>query len=206
MCYINWSPDGYDPPASLCVRPAPQLKWATPVDIVELGASLEAFLAQLSQILSLRLCHRYGDSSLSKVPQEILDHIISDIHHAYKDLIRPEWDRKLRCFQGRCNRQDHVNFSQEIDYEELWEAIYVEGRYGSGVKPLWREDFTKEQVRKMVDEEMEEEGYLSWDDDILENHWDKQHQWLKMVCTCKKMMTTAQLERPTFRQLLNVVP
>lgn len=203
MCYINWRPDEYDPPTSPGVRPVPQLKWATPVDIVELGASLEAFLAQESQITTLRLCHRFGDGSLSQLPQEILDRIIADVRHAQEDLVRPEWDRKLRCFQGRCTRQQHLRFA-DPDYEDLWEMIFVDGCYGRYEgPPLNRVDFTEDQMKDMVDEELIEDGYHSWDEDVLESHWDEQYLWLDMVCICKKS-TNAQLKRPTFIQLLEV--
>lgn len=46
----------------------PSLVWAMPVDIVELGASLEIYSAQLQQATTLRLCHRFGGGALSKLP------------------------------------------------------------------------------------------------------------------------------------------
>jgi hypothetical protein len=79
MCYISWRPDDYDEPRSPGLRPVPQLRWVIPVDIVELGASLEAMQEQHPQVTTLRLCHRFGEGALPTLPQEILDYIIDNV-------------------------------------------------------------------------------------------------------------------------------
>ncbi|KAH7090449.1 hypothetical protein FB567DRAFT_589847 [Paraphoma chrysanthemicola] len=197
MCFINHLPPDYmDEPASPGPRPAPQLKWVVPVDIVALGASLEALLKQTQQITTLRLCHRFGNTALSSLPQEILDQIISETYRTAKLSCLPKWDQKFRCFQGRCNRDYHEH-SHDLTTEYLWRSNYVERRNGvyEG-EALNPDDYTEEEKREMVEDQIEEDEYESWDDGIVEDHWDTQADWLDLLCRCKKPINRSKVNVP----------
>jgi len=69
MCVLNFRP--YDEKEIDHPLPhgQPKLIWAIPVDMSEVGTSLEAYLETLPQATALRLCHRFRDCSLSNLPQ-----------------------------------------------------------------------------------------------------------------------------------------
>ena len=144
----------YDYPPS--PRPAPRLAWAAPVDIIELGTSLEAYERQLPAVTTLRLCHRFGDGSLSQLPQEILDHVVSEVHQEDKAAIKPKWERNFACFQGRCTPAQHFEPNQ---IKRIWaqnaddilddEESTLEARsYTTGEKTKMVEDFINRSLGK----------------------------------------------------------
>ena len=204
MCHTNWKPDAYETEARTPgLRPVPQLKWVIPVDIVELGASLEARLKQRSQVKTLRLCHRFREGALSKLPQEILDYIISQTHQLEKAEILPKWYKALRCFQGRCTRGQHV-YENSLQPEYLFNTMFVEC-WGGGYEgpPLDPQDYTEEETRDMVEDEIDENGYESWDDSVVERHWEEQDNWLDLVCQCENTAAGNQKD-VRFPQLVDV--
>lgn len=110
MCYLNWRPEYWEfSPPSPGPRSMPRLDWAVPVDIVSLGASLEAFSNQLQQNTTLRLCHRFGDGPLSMLPQEILDQVIGEAHKVERDTLWSKWESNFMCYQDRCSRFHHLS-------------------------------------------------------------------------------------------------
>lgn len=96
--------------------------WATPVDISHLGASLEAYSKTLPQVITLRLCHRFGDCALSKLPQEILELIEDDFQKSEREPLTRLWHGDFLCFQGRCEEKGHY------------------GAYGANVERFWQKE------------------------------------------------------------------
>jgi hypothetical protein len=187
MCYINWRPEelGYDAPEP-GFRPSPRLVWALPVDIVELGASLESFSTQLKQNTTLRLCHRFGEGPLSKLPQEILDQVISHAHEAMKKGLRSKWNQNYMCYQGRCFRSHHYGPGDPV-FEEIWS--YVAANLDGEDRPVER-DYTEEERMVMVHEYLDDDGNDSFDDFTWEEHFEQQQAWVHQVCTCKDAKKT----------------
>jgi len=204
MCHTNWKPDAYETePRTPGLRPVPQLKWVIPVDIVELGASLEANLKQRSQVKTLRLCHRFGEGALSKVPQEILDYIISHTHQLEKAKVLPKWYKALRCFQGRCTREQHLR-ENSLQTEYLFNIMFVDSEAGIYKDtPLDPQNYTEEEMRDMVEDQIDEDGYESWDDSEVERHWVEQDNWLDLVCQCENTASGTQ-KGVRFSQLVDV--
>ncbi|KAH7075683.1 hypothetical protein BKA63DRAFT_490637 [Paraphoma chrysanthemicola] len=186
MCFINYMPpDQDDEPLKPGPRPVPQLRWAAPVDIVALGAGLEAFLQQLQQVKALRLCHRFGDRTLSSLPREVLDQIISEMYRVQKLPYLSDWDQKFRCFQGRCNREYHLH-PDALTTEYLWHSNYVERRSG------------------VYGDQIEEDGYESWDESVLRDHCEGQDTWLGMVCRCREPTNRSEVNVP-FARLASIL-
>lgn len=105
-------------------RTSVALTWAVPVDILRLGPSLAAYNEAKPTILQLRLCHRFGNvTSLSKLPQEILDMIINMIVICHVPQIQSDWHFAKLCYDGKCLVFDH--FDEESLEEWREEALAI---------------------------------------------------------------------------------
>jgi hypothetical protein len=189
MCYINWRPDYWDEPQHPEPRPLPRLTWATPVDIIELGASLQAYSNLIPQVTTLRLAHRFGGGPLSTLPQEILDHVISDAQEMEKDKVRPKWNEGYRCFSGRCTRGSH-HVASEQHTVRLWDELFGSGcgcGGGCGGLGLNSDDYDLEQKANMVVEYFEQdEDDGDFDEMVWDVHNDRQNAWVQQVCLCRR--------------------
>jgi hypothetical protein len=204
MCYINWRPDpwAFAPPTP-GLRPLPRFGWVTPINIVELDAILEVYLKQIEQNTTLRLCHRFGDGPLSKLPQEILDHIISERHESAKEMIRSKWNQNYRCFQGRCTPGQHLEPGESIT-EEIWQSRFVDNAYSYGHSPRNAQDFTEEQKLEMVGRYLEEDGYDPYDEYLWDIHDGRQNAWLNQICLCRQKDNSDTKKGSAFPSLTNV--
>lgn len=179
MCHLNIRP--YDQDDHTLPHGLPQLVWAMPVNVSELGAHLEVYLQILPQITTLRLSHRFRDCALSKLPQEILEHIINDIQKIERAKVRPLWHQDFVCFQGLCQDEDHFNVYGE-HVELLWQEYFTEGTctsdYWSMVKSCPKEEKVQ-QVHSMVMGSVNGTFELS-----LEMHYEAIFRWLDRTCLC----------------------
>ena len=195
MCHINWPSSEWEFPDSfLDIRASPRLAWVAPVDVVELGASMEAYCKQLRQVHTLRLCHRFREGPLSQLPQEILDYIISHLHYMEKTAIQPKWKMSYACFQGTCTKEQHFPPHSEA-WWEAWNAII-------GDDELDPDDYSEEEKASMVEDWLMDDANF-----CLEWSWELHHEglsrWLDMLCSCKKS-TEHKDNETTFAQLNQV--
>lgn len=94
------------------------LTWAVPVDAVELGASLEAYLEAKPFITQLLLCHRFGRGSnvlITKLPREIVDLVAEVLIAGHRTSQQERWGQMQKCSLGRCTGVDHWE-SWELDF------------------------------------------------------------------------------------------
>jgi hypothetical protein len=161
-------------------RGRPRLAWVIPVDMAELGASLQAISNTMPQVNVLRLCHRFRDSPLSRLPQELLDQVIGDIQQSAKADCRSEWYQDSVCWQGTCLPEDHFSIYNE-DLEKLWQRIFVEKAYG-GTQDLKTEDVTKEKKVEMVHGWVCGDPVFSDIDAWLDRHYEAFSRWLDRTC------------------------
>ncbi|KAH8717040.1 hypothetical protein GQ44DRAFT_829512 [Phaeosphaeriaceae sp. PMI808] len=149
MCHLGELFYRSDIPPDKSLNPPPRLVWAVPIDIVELGASLEAYSNQLLQVKILSLCHRFGGGPLSLLPQEIIDHIISDLHLIEKTALLPKWNNDFVCFQGFCRLVDHSLT------DEIWYEVFVDRRTGNYTGPLLKmENYIAAERAEMLQEHL----------------------------------------------------
>lgn len=111
MCIFNYNPlSAYandDPESIIQTRGGQRLAWIIPVEMSKLGASIDAYSQVLPQVNTLRLCHRFRDCTLSKLPLEILDQVIEDLRRSKLEEVRLVWLQDFTCFQGLCRSEDH---------------------------------------------------------------------------------------------------
>jgi hypothetical protein len=176
----------------------PRLAWVAPVDVLDLRSSIEAYERQLPTINTLRLCHRFGDSPLSQLPQEILDHVISDVHLEDKAEIKAQWDQHFACYHGDCTTGQHLD---PMLIEEIWDLV---------CEALWDDDesadpgsFSDEERTRMVVEHMDNHPY-GYDEYVWDTHDQMQTAWLDLFCTCRQ--PTAPNTVPKFARLNKVRP
>ncbi|SMY22319.1 unnamed protein product [Zymoseptoria tritici ST99CH_1A5] len=86
-----------------------QLSWAVPVDILKLGAHLEAYTNLRPTLQILHLCKR---SAKQKLPVDILDIVAALLIDEERERCLSEWSQPLKCWEERCCQADH--FAGEI--------------------------------------------------------------------------------------------
>ena len=185
----------------------PRLTWATPVDFIELAASLQAYSNLMPQVTTLRLAHRFGGGPLSSLPQEILDHVISDAQEMEKNEARPKWEKSYLCFSGRCTTGSH-HVTSEQHTVELWEDLFGSGCVcGDDCEDMGlnSEDYSTAQKTNMILEYYAQVGdRIDFDEVAWETHHDMQTAWVEQVCLCRRG-TYPSLKTSKFG-LLNEVP
>ena len=205
MCLINYSPledhedDGDDEPKPPLPRGIPQLTWAVPVNIVKLGTSLEAYANSLPQVTTMRLCHKFRDCHLSRLPQELLEKVIEDIQLLERANTRLRWRQEFRCFQGLCRHEDHYEFYGE-HVEKTWQKIFVGGSCVPRYFPK-QDHYTESDKVSMVHDEAMSNPEMFWEADGYHFHMDSYFNWVKRTCMCP--VDTVK-EYGVFRQLNSV--
>jgi hypothetical protein len=75
------------------------LVWAYPVDPVQFGAHLEAYISCKSAIQTLRLCHCYGNNAIiATLPLELIRQIEDSLFDFYVRETELFWERQYFCF------------------------------------------------------------------------------------------------------------
>lgn len=94
-----------------------------PVDPVQLVTVLDAYDNIYGQVHTLRLCHRFRLGPLSRLPQEVLDMIISRTLHMLAKECRDTYHRQFACFQGRCQPAEHYG-PYDFVLRSTWKEIF----------------------------------------------------------------------------------
>lgn len=203
MCVLNYTPYDSEGPEFPLPQGRPRLAWVLPVDMGELAARLQAILITVPQTTTLRLCHRFRGSALSRLPQELLEQIVDDIQQdAFADC-RPGWYQDSVCWQGTCLPEDHYSVYNE-DLEKLWRKIFIEKSYGPSYTNRV-EGSTEEEKVSMV------QGWIGCRPDIddvqvknLDLHYEATYRWLRRTCLCRKDRSAATAHHDGFVPLNHV--
>jgi hypothetical protein len=181
MCQLNDTPYNSgamyypNPPA----RPIPRLDWAIPIDITDLGASLEAYSHLEASIKMLRLCHRFGSGPLSTLPQEVLEQIIGEAHLSRKHQSLPTWKNSYACFQGRCTSAQYYP-PNDPNTESEWLECYADVSDWNEEASSNPADYTAEEKSEMMRENLRNDPELQ-----TQLHIDSISTWLRRTCLCK---------------------
>ena len=202
MCMLNFSPYDSEGPDYPLPRGRPRLAWVIPVDMAKLGASLQAINDTMPQTTILRLCHRSRDGPLSRLPQELLEHIIDDVQRAERASNQPKWYQDSVCWQGTCLPEDHYSIYSE-NVEKLWQKMLTDKRYGPTNQPKPKHTTEAEKI-EMV------QGWMGNDPEAYESeegwslHFDSRFRWLDRTCVCPESYSTAGRQVGNFTPLQNV--
>jgi hypothetical protein len=182
---LNYTPYDSEGPEFPLPRGRPRLVWVIPVDMGELGASLQAISFSMPQTTTLRLCHRFRGGPLSRLPQELLEQIVDEVQQKAKAEQRPKWYQDSVCWQGTCLPEDHYSVYNDT-LEKLWQKIYIEKAYG----PTYGahiEGLKKEDKVEMV------QGWIgcrpNFDDiheGLIDLHYEATSRWLDRTCLCPR--------------------
>lgn len=203
MCLLNFSPYNEDSPDYPFPRARPRVAWALPVNMNKLGASLQALTDSSPQITTLRLCHKFRHGPLSKLPQELLEHIVDNVERAARAKCLPGWYHDSVCWQGTCRHEDHYNVYGE-DVEKLWQKIFVDKAYGRTYEKNKTEDKTEAEKVEMVHD------WVSSDPSIFDKeegfclHFDAIFRWLDRCCTCPQAQPGDTRNLGSFRPMNKV--
>jgi hypothetical protein len=157
-------------------RPSPRLAWAVPVDVVELGASLEAYVSAQDEIFTIQLCHRFRKGPLACLPQELLARIIEELHLSKIDENRTRWSRDFECFQNRCNHGVPAQFEAGAEITEVMWRMFVGGDSGQ---------YTAAQRADQVNNQSAD----PWTEEIIwEAHGFFEKSWLRRTCLCARQV------------------
>ncbi len=187
MCYLHARFDFDDDlPDEPVPRSFPHLTWTVPVDVVELGASLEALDKISPQVEALRLCHRFGGGPMSTLPLEIIDLIVSMLHVSTRSEIETHWKSDFMCFQGRCTKASHF-LHDDGDVERLWDDWFSDDQEDQqdeeGEGSLRPADTSIDEKREMVGDVINDNESLYYEP-LLDIHHDIRDRWLNQFCLC----------------------
>jgi len=93
------------------VRATAGVTWALPVNISRAGAHLEAYTKTKATVRAIQWCHRFGQTpgiSLSDLPQELVDLVVSEVVEPVRKDAFQAWDNDFACHENRCLRQNHI--------------------------------------------------------------------------------------------------
>ncbi|KAF7195747.1 hypothetical protein HII31_02882, partial [Pseudocercospora fuligena] len=93
--------------------------WAMPVDIVQLGAHLEAYDTVQPMINTLRLCNRFGrgdKAAITKLPVELVLRVEEYLMIEERVKLLNAWATDLRCWKGQCRPIEHMSNAQILKY------------------------------------------------------------------------------------------
>jgi hypothetical protein len=202
MCILDhpsYDSDGPDYPLS---RARPRVAWVVPVNMSKLGASLQAITETMPQVTALRLCHRFGDSPLSKLPQELLDYVIDHVQRAARANCRLGWYQDSICWQGTCLPEDHYTVYGE-KVEKLWQKIFID-QQKHGIDQATLQDKTQTEKAAMVSERVGVHPNHQYTREDFDIHDDATLRWLDRTCLCSKTTSTATQKPGKFTPLNNV--
>jgi hypothetical protein len=198
---LNFSPFDEDPPDYPLPRGKPRVVWAIPVSMSELGAGLQRITDTLPQATTLRLCHRFRDSPLSKLPQELLGQVIENVQRA--TLVDPniEWHQDSICWQGTCLPEDHYSVYGE-HVEKLWQALFIDQK-PRGIDRATLKDKLPAEKAEMVSNRIMGDPELYESEDGFSLHMDAKYRWVDRTCLCPKIHSAAK-KTGEFIELSNV--
>jgi hypothetical protein len=204
MCMLNFTPFDSEESDYALPRQRPRLAWAVPVNMSELGASLQANADTMPQTTTLRLCHRFRNGSLSRLPQEILEQIINQVQSTVRVELQPKWSQDAACWQGTCLPEDHYSTYCE-DVEKLWQKIFVDKHYGPTYTRKDEEKDLKDAEKvEMVHNWMKNVPWAHVREEGWSLHFEASYRWVDRTCTCSKEYSTASRELGKFTALQKV--
>jgi hypothetical protein len=169
------------------VRARTRLTWTVPVSIVALAASLEAYSNLEASTHFLKLAHRFGSGSLSRLPYEVLIMIMDEVQQIETQRVQPKWDKAFRCFEGKCDHRDHSNFRPygprvEKKWRQLFAKPHSMDLFGEVLDP---EEYTEDEKSEMLEDWEAEYGSYNGDD-WEDKHTASQSKWVKTLCQCRR--------------------
>jgi hypothetical protein len=176
--------------------------WIVPVSMSKLGASLQAIVDTMPQTTTLRLCHRFRDGPLSRLPQELLEHIIDDAQRAARKDCQSGWYQDAVCWQGTCLPEDHYNFYGE-EVERLWQEIFVNQQH-TWIDQATLKDKTEAEKSKMVSNWVSDDPKYHHSEGTFSLHLDARFRWLDRTCLCPERYSDARKKVGSFVTLNKV--
>lgn len=146
------------------------LTYAVPVHVLDLGASLKAYIDTLPVTNQLRLCNRFGQGNqafITKLPVELLGLVEYYVKRPVRKGFRAGWKKDLKCFEQKCSFLDHLSWEQKLEIYQVWAdqmGVYSEPP---------REEPTEKDVNAVVEEMMDEDKV----DDDFSVHWARRSDW-----------------------------
>jgi len=105
------------------------LTYAVPVNVVDLGASLKAYVDTLPTVNTLRLCNCFGkgpNAFITKMPVELVKAVETHVVKPARAKVATDWERDFRCFQQECSMTDYLSREEkfEIYYDYMTELSW----------------------------------------------------------------------------------
>lgn len=94
--------------------------------VEQLGAHLEAYVTTLPNIITLRLCNRFGTGSechINKLPVELVELIEEHIVALEREKALAIWSQQHKCNEKKCKALDHYSATKEQLYQRYHELI-----------------------------------------------------------------------------------
>ena len=103
------------------------LAWAVQVDEALLGARLESWFRTKAAITTLERCAPHIQSlSATGVPAEVINIIGNELKDIMYREVVVAWLDAQRCWENRCNTEDHFRKREFRDYDEDYDDVWWE--------------------------------------------------------------------------------
>lgn len=185
MCRFTWDEFFPDCLQTSPQSPFPLLTWGVPVDIVQLSSSLEAFASLRDTFSLIRLSHRFRSGLWSRLPQEIFEQILCEVHRQATDKIRATREIEFACFQNRCRPEQH--FLPGFEQTAFVFSEFVHPFLG---RKEARKSYTKHEKAQMVQNLIANDPELYYENELWEWHDEMRETWIKRFCVCEKKIAT----------------
>ena len=162
--------------------------WGVPVNIMELGPHLEAYVETKPVIDTLRLCNRFGQGPnvhINKLPHELILMIEEELQEKPRRNAFWDWDVDFACFEGRCDIHDHFD-PEEIEEFEQDVMDQMGGYRGHG---CGEEDCECAELFDDTDDSLDDEESANAVFDMMKDsesrfevHWSRRTDWQLRVC------------------------
>ena len=93
--------------------------WATPVNVYDLGARLEAYVEGKATISTFRSCigNAHTDAPLTKLPPELVEIVADYVRRPILERRQKTWEASRCCCQRMCFPTDHLTDAQISNYK-----------------------------------------------------------------------------------------
>jgi hypothetical protein len=149
---------------------------AVQVNVVHLGAHLEAYVNLLPMFNTLRLCNRFGrgpESDITRLPPELISIIEDFLLLEERSKTSAAWHTDFSCYQLLCDPEDHITTEQ---FEQYLQKAKADKTMGAPTAEPDDDDGDDDDPEDRVHHHLVIEF-----DEWSEAHWDRSFSWESRV-------------------------
>ena len=123
---------------------------------------------------------------MSRLPQELLEKIVTSMQQSKREETQPIWRQDLTCFRGMCEPEDHYRvFGEHV--EKFWRDLIHDGCCTAPSDCDVRDptSYTEAEKIEMVIEAISDDSSSYMGEEEYTLHEDAITRWIDRTCTCE---------------------